>query len=120
MSPPNRKRQPKEPKEPKVIYMKPAPGYEDDDSMGATFRAWRSHMKDVRQKNLNAAQELVKGFDWCKHTEYHFSTILANARLDYWPSRNKWRWNNKTFFGNHSHLQSFMHNRTTNEELDRG
>lgn len=28
---------------------------------------------------------------WTKHTEYHWSRILRGTRLDYWPSRKKFR-----------------------------
>lgn len=32
---------------------------------------------------------------WIKHTEYHWSRVLAGSRLDYWPSRRKFQWEGK-------------------------
>lgn len=29
---------------------------------------------------------------WTKHTEYHWSRMVAGKRLDYWPSRKKWQY----------------------------
>ena len=33
---------------------------------------------------------------WTKHTEYHWSRIVDGHRLDYWPSRKKYRFKGKT------------------------
>lgn len=32
---------------------------------------------------------------WTKHTEYHWSRMVAGSKLDYWPSRKKWQWRGK-------------------------
>lgn len=36
---------------------------------------------------------------WTEHTEYHWSRTLAGSKLDYWPSRRKWRYRGKTSRG---------------------
>jgi hypothetical protein len=32
---------------------------------------------------------------WTKHTEFHWSRIVAGHKLDYWPSRKKWQYRGK-------------------------
>lgn len=32
---------------------------------------------------------------WTEHTPFHWSRIVRGRRLDYWPSRKKWQYNNK-------------------------
>ena len=63
--------------------------------MGDTFNAMKEADKERRNKNL--AQADTAGFK--KHTEYHYSCNLKGERLDYWPSKNKWRWKNKIYHG---------------------
>ena len=33
--------------------------------------------------------------NWTKHTQYHWSRLVAGKRLDYWPSRKKWQYDGK-------------------------
>ncbi len=37
---------------------------------------------------------------WTKHTPFHWSRQLKGKRLDYWPSRKRYRYQNKTRRGN--------------------
>ncbi len=32
---------------------------------------------------------------WTKHTEFHWSRLVAGQRLDYWPSRKKFQYEGK-------------------------
>jgi len=32
---------------------------------------------------------------WTKHTEFHWSRVVAGHKLDYWPSRNKFQYKGK-------------------------
>ncbi len=34
--------------------------------------------------------------NWVKHTEWHWSRNVNGERLDYWPSRKKFQFRNKT------------------------
>lgn len=34
--------------------------------------------------------------DWMKHTPYHWQTYIGGERLDYWPSKRKWRFRDET------------------------
>ncbi|MEM1088154.1 MAG: hypothetical protein AAGH90_10515 [Pseudomonadota bacterium] len=36
---------------------------------------------------------------WTKHNANHWSTKVAGKRLDYWPSKRKWRYDNVTHVG---------------------
>ena len=47
------------------------------------------------EDNLNKADANDDGM-WTKHTDYHWSRKLNGKRLDYWPSRSKFKlagWN---------------------------
>jgi hypothetical protein len=32
---------------------------------------------------------------WVKHTDFHWSRVLNEKRLDYWPSKSKFMYNGK-------------------------
>ena len=66
--------------------------------MGDTFRLMREADAKRRQKNLDDALAKSRHL-WVRHTEWHWSILLLGNRVDYWPSRNKWRWRGKTRFG---------------------
>ena len=34
-----------------------------------------------------------------RHTPYHYSTTLRGDRLDWWPTKSKWRWRDETYTG---------------------
>lgn len=36
---------------------------------------------------------------WTKHTEHHWSRTVAGKRLDYWPSRKKYRFDGRVMRG---------------------
>lgn len=59
-------------------------------------QAMKAHNKERRTRNLEAADP--EG--WTQRTEYHWQRDLMGDTVDYWPSRNKWRWRNKTRCGN--------------------
>jgi hypothetical protein len=42
---------------------------------------------------------------WTKHTEHHWSRLVAGKRLDYWPSRKKWMYVTKVQRGD---VQAFI------------
>jgi hypothetical protein len=65
--------------------------------MGDIFREMTKRDKKRRTRNLQKARD--DGLPWIRHTEYHWSMDLLGDRLDYWPSKNKFRWRNKTRFG---------------------
>ena len=79
----------------------------DDDDMGAVFRAMRDH--DALRRRTNLARNAEKLDDsWTVHREDHWSKTLLGDRLDYWPSRNKFRWRGKTMTGD---VFGFIRNR---------
>lgn len=57
---------------------------------------YTKHMCAIEARNA----ETFEGFT--RHTDYHWSTSLNGKRLDFWPSKNKWRWNEKTYNALHS------------------
>ena len=63
--------------------------------MGEVFNAMKVHDKERREKNLSNANN----DGWKKHTPYHWSRMLDGKRLDYWPSRNKFQYENKVMCG---------------------
>jgi hypothetical protein len=67
--------------------------------MGEIFNAMREHDRERRTRNLeNAFAEGTDG--WTVHTPIHWSRDLLGDRIDYWPTRNKFRWRRKTRTGN--------------------
>jgi hypothetical protein len=66
--------------------------------MGEIFNAMREHDRERRSRNLeNAWANGTNG--WTVHREDHWSRDLLGDRLDYWPTRNKFRWRDKTRSG---------------------
>jgi hypothetical protein len=63
--------------------------------MADDFRAMKAHDKQRRERNLKAADPA----GWTIRTEYHWQRDLLGDVVDYWPSRNKWRWRGKTHHG---------------------
>lgn len=37
--------------------------------------------------------------NWIIHNEYHYSLWLLGERLQYWPTKDKWRWRTTTYNG---------------------
>lgn len=75
--------------------------------MGDDFRALKEYRKKQRKNNLESANS--EG--WRIHTEYHWSRMLNGKRLDYWPSRNKFQYENKVMCGG---VEGFIRKRTKN------
>lgn len=63
--------------------------------MREVFDDMREHKKRRHKRNLESANDT----GWTKHTEYHWTRMLNDARIDYWPTRNKWRFLGKTYTG---------------------
>lgn len=59
------------------------------------LRACREMKKERRERNLAGANS----DGWHKHNEYRWSFTLNGKRLDYWPSRNKWQYNDRVMVG---------------------
>jgi hypothetical protein len=36
---------------------------------------------------------------WTKHTPFHWSRSVNGHRLDFWPTKDKWAYGGKTYFG---------------------
>lgn len=51
-----------------------------------------------RQQHLQEAIAMDDG-RWTKHTPYHWSRMVRGERLDFWPTKEKYRWHGKTEFG---------------------
>lgn len=58
-------------------------------------RIMREQSKERAERNLAAADS--KG--WTQHTAYHWSRTFNGARLDYWPSRNRFQYGGKVMSG---------------------
>lgn len=52
------------------------------------FKFLKQMNKERKQRNLSAADPT----GWTKHTEHHWSRLVAGKKLNYWPSRNKFQY----------------------------
>lgn len=64
-------------------------------------------MKQVSKEKFNADRkrfmtQAIQEDDggWTKHTEFHWSRMVAGNKLDYWPSRKKFQYKGKVRRGN--------------------
>jgi hypothetical protein len=80
--------------------------------MAEIFNAMREADKERRQRNLASADQT----GWTVHSAVHWSRDLAGHRLDYWPSRNKFRWLGFTYCGD---VNGFIRNRETPADTTR-
>jgi len=64
--------------------------------MGEMFNAMRARRKERRRAALASADPT----GWTIHTSYHWSRLLGDKRLDYWPSTNKWQYDGRVMTGN--------------------
>lgn len=71
------------------------------------FKAFKKAEFDERRRR-NAAASDASG--WTQHTEHHWSRELCGHRLDYWPSRKRFRWKGQTHTGD---VNGFIKNRET-------
>jgi hypothetical protein len=65
--------------------------------MADVFRELVRVRRAKRKANLERARQNLDG--WTQHTSFHWSRELMGSRLDYWPSKGKWRWQGKTMTG---------------------
>ena len=72
--------------------------------MGEYFRDHREHHRIRREQNLKSADPS----GWTQHTDYHWSRDLNGSRLDYWPSRRRFRYQGRTHTGD---VDGFIRNR---------
>lgn len=80
--------------------------------MGDVGDMWREVVQTrriQRKRALDLAKQKPEG--WTVHTEYHWSRTFQGERLDYWPSKGKWRWKGKTMTGR---VDEFINARTKN------
>lgn len=67
--------------------------------MGDIGDYWREHREHRSKKSLeNFMQADPTG--WKHHTILHWYKDLLGERLDFWPTKKKWRYKNKTMTGN--------------------
>lgn len=78
--------------------------------MGDTFRAMTKYDKERRQRNLEHHQQ--SKLPWHKFTPWHWRVTLQGSDLDFWPSKNKWKWRGEIYQGD---IEGFIRNR-----LDQG
>lgn len=78
--------------------------------MGDIFNAMKDADKERRHKNKEIA-DAMDFSDFKKHTEWHWSRPMSEGRLDYWPTKNKWRYNDKNYSGTAGDLKRFIANR---------
>ncbi len=80
--------------------------------MGEIFNAMRDMDRERRERNLSEAIANMED-GWEYHTAWHWSRTLDGSRLDYWPSRNRFRWKGKTHCGD---VMGFIRKRTPKED----
>jgi hypothetical protein len=73
--------------------------------IGEAFRDMKEHYRKVRHERAKAEDPT----GWTQHTPWHWSRRLNGARLDYWPSRQRFRYGGRTMTGD---VHGFMRNRT--------
>lgn len=66
-----------------------------DSDVRLDGEAIKQARRDRGVRNLAAADPT----GWTIHTEYHWSRTLNGKRLDYWPSRSRWQYNNRIMTG---------------------
>lgn len=50
---------------------------------------------------------------WTKHTQWHWSRILNGKKLDFWPTKDKWRYEDQNYFGD---VDKFIEIRTNQND----
>lgn len=77
--------------------------------MAEIFNDMRAADKERRHRNLASADAT----GWTVHCDTHWSRDLAGHRLDYWPSRHRFRWKGRTYTGD---VNGFIRNREQKNE----
>jgi hypothetical protein len=63
--------------------------------MRDSYLALTQHNKDRKQANLDKACS----DGWTVHTPYHWSKDINGKRIDYWPSTNRFQYDNRIMSG---------------------
>lgn len=74
----------------------------ESDQRDPIWDAMKDHSKakfDSDRASFMAQAKQRDDGGWTKHTEYHWSRMVDGQRLDYWPSRKKYRWKGKVVRG---------------------
>lgn len=87
--------------------------------MGDIGDYWREHREYRRSRGLPArsskppakrvkfrASDAKAGWRQC--SEWHWQRRVAGDLLDYWPSKDKWRWRGETTCGSRGALDRFI------------
>jgi len=85
-----------------------------ENDINEVFRAIKEENRRIKERNLEEARPILKFFK--KYTEYHYALKLKNKRLDYWPSTNKWRYDDKTYHGNSKKMYQFLLDNTLGQK----
>lgn len=72
-----------------------------DKAYAEALRMRWGKRKKQGSKNLKRADPT----GWTQHTKWHWSRDFGGARLDYWPSRNKWMFGGEVMTGD---VQAWM------------
>ena len=71
----------------------------DRDPFWDELKAHKKEKFDADRKLfLDCAKQSDDG-GWFKHSEFHWSRYVNGQRIDYWPSRKKFMYNNKVLLG---------------------
>lgn len=81
----------------------------EESDIAWTGRVLREQRKKESEENLMEADP--EG--WKQHTLYHWSRFIDGYRLDYWPSRKKFRYRGRTRTGD---VKEFMREILAEEE----
>lgn len=76
--------------------------------MAEIFKLMKEQDRQRRERNLENADP--KG--WTLHTPYHWSRDLNGSRLDYWPTKNKFKYEDRVMCGD---VEGFIRNRRGEE-----
>ena len=105
-------------KSPKVRQLTLDPSVNPDDDSDSAM--WRHVKYDnaIRKSQAhrtfleNGIQQLIELVGPIqKHSDYHYSFDLAGSRLNYWPSTQKWRWQDRSYNGTPTDLIGFTRKR---------
>ena len=73
-----------------------------DDERDPLWDALKQHAKakfDADRARFMAQAVAQDDGGWTKHTEHHWSRMVAGKRLDYWPSRKKYQFDGRVMRG---------------------
>ena len=63
--------------------------------MGDIFNSMKAATKEHRAKMLEAADTT----GWTRHTDYHFSRMFGDERMEWWPSGGKAKYKGRMVYG---------------------